>query len=249
MTEMMQALAAPFPPTAIHWRQQGKPSAKGWVVIVPYLDARAVMSRLDAVVGPFGWRDSYRAAPEGGIQCRLELRDPDGEWVAKEDAADRTDIEGTKGGNSDAFKRAAVKWGIGRYLYQLDVIRLQAKDGYGPKGAIYIKGADRKPYHVVPPQLPSWAMPAAAPRKETPQAKQARQAQHHPSFAAARAGFNAHLGKLGFAYDGVAAWLVANGRPRPSSMTPEQRAKLLQYLEDNAPKIGAAIDQLQQEAT
>jgi hypothetical protein len=42
-----------------------------------------------------------------------------GEWVQKWDAAENTDIEPVKGGISDSFKRAAVLWGIGRYLYGL----------------------------------------------------------------------------------------------------------------------------------
>ena len=38
-------------------------------------------------------------------------------WISKSDGADDSNIEGAKGGLSDAFKRAAVKFGIGRYLY------------------------------------------------------------------------------------------------------------------------------------
>ena len=38
-------------------------------------------------------------------------------WVTKTDGADDTTIEGAKGGISDALKRAAVQFGIGRYLY------------------------------------------------------------------------------------------------------------------------------------
>lgn len=41
------------------------------------------------------------------------------EWVSKVDGAENTDIETVKGGISDSFKRAAVQWGIGRYLYKV----------------------------------------------------------------------------------------------------------------------------------
>ncbi len=41
------------------------------------------------------------------------------EWVWKADGAGQSDIEAEKGALSDAFKRAAVRWGIGRYLYHL----------------------------------------------------------------------------------------------------------------------------------
>jgi hypothetical protein len=37
--------------------------------------------------------------------------------LRKADGAGDTDVEPEKGALSDAFKRAAVRWGIGRYLY------------------------------------------------------------------------------------------------------------------------------------
>ena len=37
----------------------------------------------------------------------------------KADGAGQTDMEAEKGALSDALKRAAVRWGIGRYLYDL----------------------------------------------------------------------------------------------------------------------------------
>ena len=45
-----------------------------------------------------------------------------------------------------------------------------------------------------------------------------------------RAAFCAKLGELGLGYDEVAAWCERRGRPRPSNMPAEQRAKVLAYL-------------------
>lgn len=45
-----------------------------------------------------------------------------------------------------------------------------------------------------------------------------------------RAGFCAKLGEIGLNYEEVAAWCESRGRPRPSNMPKEQRAKVLQYL-------------------
>lgn len=53
-------------------------------------------------------------------------------------------MESTKGGLSDAMKRAAVQFGIGRYLYKLDSIWVPLKDGK---------------YLEFIPQLPVWALP------------------------------------------------------------------------------------------
>ena len=47
-----------------------------------------------------------------GISIRVN-----GEWMERWDGADVTDFEPYKGGISSAWKRAAVPWGIGRYLY------------------------------------------------------------------------------------------------------------------------------------
>src|SRR5690606_35602811 len=55
----------------------------------------------------------------GRTICKLGIN-VDGAWVWKSDGAGDTQVEAEKGGISDAFKRAAVKWGIGRYLYDLD---------------------------------------------------------------------------------------------------------------------------------
>lgn len=76
------------------------------------------MDRLDDVVGPGNWEDSFVETAKGRTICTLKIR-VDGEWISKSDGAGDTDVEGEKGSLSDSLKRAAVKWGIGRYLYNL----------------------------------------------------------------------------------------------------------------------------------
>lgn len=115
-------LAAEFPRAAVHWRVQGKPyerNGKFAAMALAYIDARDVMDRLDQVCGPANWQDSYTETPSGRVVCTLSIRIGD-DWVAKSDGAGGTQVEAEKGGLSDALKRAAVKWGIGRYLYRLD---------------------------------------------------------------------------------------------------------------------------------
>ena len=115
-------LAEPFEPFDVEWRiaQAGKRNGKVWARILAYITNRAVMHRLDEVCGPANWRNEYQPAPTGGkgVLCGLSIR-VNGEWVTKWDGAENTDVEATKGGLSDAMKRAAVQWGIGRYLYEL----------------------------------------------------------------------------------------------------------------------------------
>lgn len=115
-------LSAPFPLDAVHWRVQGQPyerEGKYSAMALAYLDARDVMDRLDEVCGKAGWQSHFEETPKGRVICRLSIF-IDGQWVTKSDGAGDTDVEGEKGGISDALKRAAVSWGVGRYLYRLD---------------------------------------------------------------------------------------------------------------------------------
>jgi hypothetical protein len=116
---MFDKLSAPFAPEQIHWRAQTLTRNKEKALALAYLDARDVMDRLDEAVGPGNWQDSYVETVKGRVVCTISLRVGE-EWVSKSDGAGDTAVEGEKGGVSDAFKRAAVKWGIGRYLYRLN---------------------------------------------------------------------------------------------------------------------------------
>lgn len=115
------ALSAPFDRAAVHWRAQGTPierNGKWSAMALAYIDARDVMDRLDDVCGPENWQTEYHETAKGRLICRLSIR-INGEWVTKSDGAGDTDVEGEKGAISDALKRAAVSWGIGRYLYRM----------------------------------------------------------------------------------------------------------------------------------
>lgn len=104
------ALAAPIPPQLIKSRKVGGGGTGN------YITARTVMNRLDGVVGPAHWYDAYTQGQDGTVICTLFIR-VDGEWVGKSDVGTESNIEEDKGAFSDALKRAAVKWGIGRELY------------------------------------------------------------------------------------------------------------------------------------
>lgn len=121
-------LSAPFHASKIHWRvgatnldQQGNlkwgDEPKG--IPLAYLTSRDVMDRLDSVCGLEGWQtDHYEL--KGVMMCRLLIK-INGEWISKTDGSGDTKIDPEKGGVSGATKRAAVSWGVGRYLYGLDM--------------------------------------------------------------------------------------------------------------------------------
>lgn len=112
-----EKLAAPFPADAISWRVGSTTQDKSKGLALAYLDARDVMDRLDLACGPGGWQCRYSHA-NGKTVCDIAIKVGD-EWIWKADGAGDTDVEAEKGALSDAFKRAAVRWGIGRYLYGL----------------------------------------------------------------------------------------------------------------------------------
>lgn len=113
----LNALYRPFPQEKVHWRAQHLTKDGKKALALAYIDARDVMALLDAVVGPENWQRRYPIA-NSKTCCEIGIR-INGEWIWKADGAGDTDVEAEKGAFSDAFKRAAVSWGIARYLYDL----------------------------------------------------------------------------------------------------------------------------------
>lgn len=118
---------------------------------VAYIDARQVMDMLDQIVGNENWQDHYREVA-GKVYCDLSIK-VDGEWITKSDCGSESNHEAEKGQASDAFKRAAVKWGIGRFLYSLTMLKLPVvQDGKDYKGkpkfaATSIAGDPKKKFY------------------------------------------------------------------------------------------------------
>jgi hypothetical protein len=138
--ELFDALSEPFPLEYIEWRVGSTNGDKSKGLALCYVDARAVMDRLDSVCGPDGWQCNYSAAPGNAIICNLGVLIA-GDWIWKADGAGATDVEGEKGMLSDALKRAAVRWGVGRYLYDLKSPWVELE----PAGrSVKIKDSERK---------------------------------------------------------------------------------------------------------
>lgn len=122
----LAALAADTPDEEIHKR---KVWAQGKVVQNPdgtdkelsYVTARFVMDRLDAVMGPQNWQNTFESLPSGAVRCGIgitfDLGDDRVDTIWKYDVGVPSSIEPEKGAHSDAFKRAGVMWGIARDLY------------------------------------------------------------------------------------------------------------------------------------
>jgi hypothetical protein len=143
---------------------------------IAYTDARAIQDRLDEVLGVDGWQDDYETLADGSVVCRLKLRFGS-EWIIKVDVGSPSEQpdggDRTKAAFSDALKRAAVKFGVGRYLYKLPT---QWCD-WDAKAKRFVKT----------PQLPGWALPkckAPAPTNEPvirPSAQPAHETNSKPN--------------------------------------------------------------------
>jgi len=123
--DIWSKLSAPLPSGVISWRQDGKPVQRDGKYVarfVAYIDANTVRERLDSVV-PGEWDLTLELLPtlasqdENGEQtcsfkARLQIL-----GVIREDVGTGRDY---KSAATDAFKRAAVRFGIAHELYGFD---------------------------------------------------------------------------------------------------------------------------------
>jgi len=91
------------------------------------------MHRFDAAFGPENWTSEFREIANGFL-CRLTVTINKRE-VYREDGASKTNIEPEKGGISDAMKRAAVQFGLGRCLYDYPRVMIECEGKFIPDWA------------------------------------------------------------------------------------------------------------------
>lgn len=169
-------LQEPFKPNEIEWRvqSQGKNATGGkvWCQVFAYIDARALQNRLDDIFTPFGWEDKYEPLGDDFI-CTLTV-EYNGKKVSKQNGASKSQVEGFKGGISNSFKRVCASgFGIGRYLYDLDVmfaetsLEKQTGDEW-KRGSFKDKNASSyTTYWWKIPKLPKEALPSGEKPKKT----------------------------------------------------------------------------------
>lgn len=169
-----EELSEPFPSELVHWRVGSRMQDKKRGMALAYIDARDVFDRLDQVVGPANWQTHIHLGPEGRVACAMEIRDPERDvWITKSDGAGATAIEGEKGGVSDAIKRAAVQFGLGRYLYRLDSPWVEL-EGEGKRIA-------KHEYEGLRVYLDSGVKPKSAAPQSRPRATQGAKPESQPT--------------------------------------------------------------------
>jgi hypothetical protein len=152
MTDMFARLAEPFAPDRVSWRVGSMTKDKSKAMALAYIDARDVMERLDAVCGPAGWERRHPHVT-GTTTCEIAIWIEGKGWVVKSDGAGDTQVEAEKGSLSDSFKRAAVNWGVGRYLYDLDSpwVELDERQRIKPAEMTKLRGVLQRYQPNIPP--------------------------------------------------------------------------------------------------
>jgi hypothetical protein len=114
--EVLQELAKPFPPDVIQFKPGATTKDNTKALALAYADTRAYLDRLDEAVGA-GWGDDYEVSPDGQrVVCRLTIG---GVTRCDVGECDTVDKNTTTSAAAQAFKRAAAKFGLGRYIYNL----------------------------------------------------------------------------------------------------------------------------------
>jgi hypothetical protein len=146
MQNLTCRLSEVFDPRHIKWKPHVVKDGKA--LAIPYVDVKTVMKRLNDVLGVEGWQDEYEFLPNGSCLCRLSIRVGDS-WIVKTDVGSpQPGGDPAKTAVSGALKRAALRLGIGRYLYGVEKSWL-------PYDHI-------KKCFIQQPTLPTWALPKPA---------------------------------------------------------------------------------------
>lgn len=108
--------------------QAGK-NSRVWAQYLIYKDARVDQKILDETVGEMRWKKEYTFL-EGKLYCTISIWDEElKQWISKQDTGTESNTEPDKGAASDAQKRSAFCWGIGRELYSAPDIFIDLQDG------------------------------------------------------------------------------------------------------------------------
>jgi hypothetical protein len=241
--EVLEILGKPFDPKEVEVKIQAVNRDRTRAQVVAYVDARTVLDRLDETVGPTGWSDSYEVLTNGTdsegrrlveVKCTLTVL-----GVSKEDVGEGDSL---KAAFSDALKRAAVKFGVGRYLYRLPKVwadldeRGNIKDPEAVKRALLGGEADdTTPWEDKPP-----------PRKVKP----AEPEESKPSGGVTEAQLR-YIHKLWKDMDGgddihdYASAVLNREVSSLKELTRQEASKLIEVLKDDFAKFNTAFNSRQ----
>lgn len=168
--ELIDKLRSPFKPEDISWKPQTVDYRAKTALAVAYADPRAYVDRLNEVFGVGGWSDEYeftatpfnkfikgkkawkenpatedKQVPGNKVIVVATITVPEYEVkYSSTGDSDASDENAATSAEAQAFKRAAMKMGVGRYLYELPKVTAAFDNGKWTNGQ---------------PTLPDWALP------------------------------------------------------------------------------------------
>lgn len=138
--ERLKALADPIPVEFLPNSIMESKQKKGTYVAMAfgYVRVQGVLNHLDKVLGPENWSVDYEPleSPNPTFLCRLRVK-VGFEWVEKSavGASDEKDGKAFKAAQTDALKRAAAAWGVGKFLQDIPK-RWVACETYSKNGKV-----------------------------------------------------------------------------------------------------------------
>ncbi|MGK9486610.1 Rad52/Rad22 family DNA repair protein [Bacillus tropicus] len=153
MTNIMESLQAEFPFEQLGWKVTNTFESQGrfFAYVAPFVDARAIQDRFDEVFGIDNWQVSYEKWGEKATKCTISVFLNE-RWISKEDGSEESDYSSVKGGFSNSLKRAAVLWGVGRYLYNIKPTKVELSTRSNGPNSIYVS-YQKKGYYFIPPTM------------------------------------------------------------------------------------------------
>jgi hypothetical protein len=228
-SDLLSRLSEPFEPSEVKFKPAVVSGNRA--MALAYVDARVVQDRLDDALGVEGWQDDYECREDGSVICRLRCL-IGGEWIQKVDVGGPSEQpdggDRLKAAFSDALKRAAVKFGVGRYLYRV------------PNQWVDYDAQKRQ--FTRPPVMPAAFLPG---RRPAPVGNEALVRALCAKAAALRAAKNL-TGVLGLAITG-AGFTLAAGREVPRS-TDAALALFADWAESDLRQIDRWLDGQLQDA-
>lgn len=233
LKDLFRQLAEPFDVSEIKWRvtHTNRDGTRG--AVIAFADPRAYTDRLNQLFTPSGWTRNYDVTTVSAVSrvkrdkiiqtgkvlvtctltiARLGCHSGSGEEWADEDTA-------MTAAEAQAFKRAAMCFGLGRYLYKL-VETWVPLDEYG------------KPTSV--PALPEWALPRGnheASGTEPARGRGTQAAQRGPIDQQTTARIEGFRQALGDPIYGEILWRVARSRRANAIPNAQLQANVAEAME------------------
>lgn len=228
-TDDIKKLSAPFPDDTVGVRIQGVNKDGTRARLVCYLQHTDVYTRIEAV-DP-SWKSEILSVDWVGTACFTRMR----LTILGASRENVGEGEDPKSSASDAIKRCAMLFGVGRYLYDVETVTVdynEARDKWKTWTVADFKSAQRRDQAPLPsaPAAQSPAPRASAPRGTAPTIRTKEQIGQE---------IDRVSGELGMTRQQLHQWVLEDYKKTPAQMTVAEMAEFLIKLQCELGRKGA----------